>query len=721
MKQSEKDELTLNIHDALDNLSTIAEMDSNGLDPIGVVKNHKFVIRDEDFSYKTIDWLTEQNAPEILNNIKQTFKAILRYLKEVYEEEMTDWSDVNTRRGIQSIMVLVGEAANNLNKYIAVYKDVKEVHDVTDCREYKDLQEFYLNKIAKKFPEGLEGDKAWQREWQRDKQNIALDLDDRGLKDFETVKKDQEYELFYLRDDEEKPFFNRSLIRNIKLFCDFDESMGVDLLDDPLMHIHTLQDKDYQATASQILSQIKPYLGRLFREKKDYPTNELASYLYQSIMALMLASNPNNLLENTLGKSSFQYFEDFQYLLRKALVSDTYQYLLAYQEEEKNYQFRYLMDLIHEICKALFYNRGGIKEEMIGFIFRMMRKGAEKKGETTTNEGSFWNRLLQDDDNLRSLLKLYPNGPLFKDLDILRVEEEEIIAFEPLLQGNIPSKLFSINNKVDVIRMPCPTKQQIISKVQINPEFKGFLRFHTKDEKHLLINFQDRNSWKEYARSNLLEKIQNDAEFTNSLFVITLSKDSPFYYQKEEFFILNNADEFIEQFKQQLFSKDNGGYYFPSHIMQKYLKEFIEDALLFVHKCFFSNRNMLSRKDRLDFIEIFYQVISIKIMIEEDVDTLTFLCKDSIDKGAVHAGGFYGFLKLLCEKKLSKEDENNLMWLFYSSALLIRERSVDTQRLNRIISFLSCMENAILTNYKKISSETSKLFGKKFLSNLKIN
>ena len=45
-------------------------------------------------------------------------------------------------------MVLVGEAAKKLDKYIELFQKIN-VRSVTELREYKQLQEFYFSKANK--------------------------------------------------------------------------------------------------------------------------------------------------------------------------------------------------------------------------------------------------------------------------------------------------------------------------------------------------------------------------------------------------------------------------------------------------------------------------------------------------------------------------------------------------------------------------------------------
>ena len=212
------------------------------------------------------------------------------------------------------MMVLVGEAATKINKAIQIIEERKKgVPKITTSSEYKILQEFYIDNITEKFSSAPpQGDEAW-----------AEDLDqDTPIKDFESVRQDAEYELFYLKDPKNKPFFKRSLIKNMRLMMDFTEQVDLPLEDDPLLQIVTIKDRDLQGSASQILEGLKREIKTFYDLKIRLKKSEWINSLQSAIMSLMLAANQSNLMSHTLNKNCLKYFLDFQFFLKKALQSD---------------------------------------------------------------------------------------------------------------------------------------------------------------------------------------------------------------------------------------------------------------------------------------------------------------------------------------------------------------------------------------------------------------
>lgn len=714
MKDDNKQSLvTDEIQEAISNLTAIASMDIDTKTAIGVVKGHKIVIGDEAVDYETVEWLVPENAIDLLDNIGYTYKRILEYLKEIYEKEMIDWSDPQSVEGLQAIMVLVGEAADHLNKYLALFHKPQEGFDVTKSKEFKDLQHFYLSTIAK---EGrLEGEAAWSDEWAKDKEATSLDLENRGLKDFDTVKLDKEYELFYLKTDEDKSLFTQELLRNIKLYCNFEELGGKDLSSDPLLKVPHLKDRELHFCASEILRDVSILTHDFYRFRSQFSLHGLSDELNKALIALMLSANPKNTIENTTNKTSTQYFDDFLHFLRAALKGDDFHMLLSFSPSERDSLLNLLLKLSSELSFALFTHSSSIQKEVIGFIYYLAELGKERVAlKESQIKVNLWDIFLKNEEKIRSLLQFYPNGPLFKILDV--INEEEIPPFDAFMQGNIPAKLYDLavgQKSKHVLHLPSPTHQKFLSKVDINDEFLAYLRHfegNVIEGGHLLINLQDKTSWKEYVRCLKLEELQKRAEFGKLFTLVTLNKDTEFYSQSGNYFELNHAQDFLEQFEAQLKDAETCGFFFSSKLQNKDFYEFIERALKFTHKYFFAEKNVLTRKARLDFIEIFYNLLLLKIIEIIDPAFISFTCKDGIDAGAAASASFYAFINLIDKKELTKEDKDILHYLFFAPALMVRNRIIDSQRFNRTISSLAHFDFELSNNRSKILKEISKLY-----------
>ena len=118
---------------------------------IGIAQKHEIVFGEETIGYKSVHWLHQSDAPATVNLVRETFRVILHYLKQFYIKEYNHVTDPTTLEGIKTIMVLVGEAAKKLDKYTEIFH---QTQSVMEFKEYKQLQEFYRAKIARKVEEG---------------------------------------------------------------------------------------------------------------------------------------------------------------------------------------------------------------------------------------------------------------------------------------------------------------------------------------------------------------------------------------------------------------------------------------------------------------------------------------------------------------------------------------------------------------------------------------
>ncbi|HSX37876.1 MAG TPA: hypothetical protein VLE95_03500 [Chlamydiales bacterium] len=719
----------LDFQEAMGNLATIAEINMEHPPLLGIIKEAQLVTDAEEFPMGSIQWLSAEGEEIILDVLDKTYQAIYQYLISLYENRDTDWKSNKLKTGIAATMSLVGESAEKMDRYLPFRKGGPLSQKIVEREAFQSLQQFYLQKFQAKFSGGIEGEEAWEEEWIENSQGPSGVIS--GLKDFETVIKDREYELFYIRNEEGLPYFSPELLRNIKLTVDL-ESTSDTFEEDPLLKVRAIQDRDLCTSARQILNDCYFFIEDFCKTAKKLKSNDLAQMLNQAIMALFLSSNPRNLLQNTVGKHCFQYFLDFQFFLRKAMKTQEYQKWIAYPPDPSEKIAFLLLKMTHALARGFFTRPGGVKQEAIGLIHRTMRKGEEvfqEKQKALLKADHIWSQFLLSDEWLRAYLHKFPNGPLFKILDFVRESEADGVSvpFDPLGQENLPSLLFKIVNSkivnskthIDVLRCPSPVIQSCINKADIADEFRGFLRSLSASEyrglkgriafsveatnkRHLLFNLNDRTSWREFVRSRGLENLQKNAEFNQKFFVVTLPKDTDFYTQNNEYLHLNRSEDFIAAFLEQIASKEECGYFFPSAWPLEDVMQFAKDTLPAIHAHFFHKKETLTRRDREDFIEIFYQLLIVKAIERFKPDSISFTCKDAIDTGAAQGALLYGFLKLLSGKVIDKEAQDFLLWLFYAPALFIRERGIDPERFNRAVSILDRLDSELSTHREEI-------------------
>jgi hypothetical protein len=720
-----KGKAELSVMEAVDNLSHMAEIDLS----VPEESEKPLELTEEQLSERMhiLSWHNPEYGAYNRERIKETFRAVLKYMKDLYEKDKGQLGDQETQRGIQAMMLLASEAAQKVDNYTEIFKGDPEAESVTALKEYKDLQHFYLTQIVQHFQKIIETEEKWQEEWGVGVEEDRIGVQKGGLKNLESVRRDREYELFLIRKEDGHPFFNRALLHHMQLIGQFDFMLRDATRENPFLRIPMIQDRDAHLSAKEIIHLASPYINEYFKEALKFKRMGFVSAINKALMALMLAANARNLMQTAIEKCSLNYYNDFHDYLRSALQSKEYHRFLTHPPDLSEHFLHSLINLSHVLC-ASFFLRVIHREDMIAFIHMLIERGARGTlpQNQTSSPLSLWNTLLDQDDNIRHLLKQNLNGPLMMTLRLFS-QGKQLNSFDPLSQQNFPGLMYTIvNDKMHIscIRLPSPISQQTIDQANVVDEFYGFLRSigsQKRNQRHLLFNLQDRTSWYERTRCVVIEEVQKKAEFTNTLMVVTFLKNADFYTQSGGYLDQNDAKEFKRELKEQIASAEQCGFYFPPEVDQKMLLKFTDEALETIHKVFFGNKEILVHKNRLDFIEIFYLMFTLKLMEIFKPDTISFTCKDAIDMGAAASAELFAFLRMMNDAShWSKEEKDFLLWMLYSSALAMRERAIDIQRLNRMTSALSLINAELEAHYHETVSACSKLYQFSFFKGLKV-
>lgn len=694
---------SLSIVEAVETLSSIADLEFDC--DIGIAQKRKVILGNEKVAYNTVHWLHEEDALATVNLVRETFRVVLHYLKHFYKEEYGRVNDQKMLDGIKTIMVLVDEAAKKLEKYTKIFHHTQSV---ADLKEYRQLQEFYRAKIARKTDEGVinkwllgltlgKGKEGRKMLFAAIPQKIdKLTNTQHVFVDLETVKKDSEYELFFIRKENGSRFFSPRLLRNIKLVCDFESYFGERKGLDPLEQVKIWYDRTLHLCACEIIKNLGSQLDHYFREVSKNSEYELVRIMNKALLALILSSHSRNLASYQPIKNCAEYFEDFQGFLREALQSDLYQKWMTYPPKSGNQLAFDIIGLIHTLCRSIYTQSKGM-QEMKPIIQGLIQEAMLGMSHEKNKGDNIINRIAAEYGILSKLVKHHANGPLLKVMDLL--ENGSYHVFDPILQHNIPNQLYDLfvqDKRYAFLRMPGPIYQEFINKAVINDEFRAFLRSYAQSavpSKHLLINLQDRTSWREFVRCSVLEELQKQPELENAINVVTLAMDTDFYHQLAPYHQINHAHLFKEQFKELLLD-ENAGYFFPAKIHREELSQFIDGAFEAIHHLFFSSKNVLVREKRLAFIELFYVVLQLKLIEWLQPDSVSLTCKDGIDVGVASSASIFAFLKLINNQVWSDADWQHFNYMLYAPALLIRERILLPDRFNRMLSALRVIDNA---------------------------
>jgi hypothetical protein len=697
MHNQRKDSPHSTLAHAVETLSSIVDFDMDR--QYAVAEEQELHLHGHKIEYKSVRWLGK-NKEESQRVIKNIFKVVLRYLKRFYKHEYSYVENKNAMDEIKTIMVLVGEAAKKLDMGPQTSENVKKI---TELSEYKALQVFYKERIAKKIDEGTLG--KWilsivQSEQELQESKKAVKKEDLSSKEFislQGVKRDLDYELFYMRKDNGSRFYTPRVVRNMKLVSDFSSYFGPNQVRGELIHLGFAKDAYYCTMANHLLDSMGSKMRNFFAISVLKRRNEFFKELNFSLIALMLSSHKGNRKENNPIKTCEAYFKDFQFFLRKCLSSKIYQKLVAYKEKSIASDEQIAFDLCQSICFCMNKSLDGFRS-FDNYMERVLEEALQMKEfvEFEYDKTHYWKKLLDSYMSMTSLVKHNLKGPVHKILSVM--ESKENNAFDPFIQGNLPNYLLGLyynEKKIDFLHMPSPTHQEKIHQATVTEEFLAYLREGKKNRDkttHLLFNFQDNTDWKEFARSKALEDIAKAARYKEQIEVVTLPKNTAFYHQIEPYHKENQAEIFINHLKEQIVGKSTG-FYFSKKIEEKLFPQWIEHLLLFVHRAFYGEKNVLMKEDRLSFIEICYTFIELKIIQEVHPQCVSMTCKDGIDKSSTALLQLYLLLTIARGDLLSEKDYNHLWRILYLPSILVRERLVLPEYFYRFLNTIKKLES----------------------------
>lgn len=703
MKQKHKKEMSgLSLIDAVETLSSIAEMKTEK--NVGIVEEHELAISNRSYPYKSIRWLHQQEGESTLAVVKDIFRTILDYLKEFYKEGYSKIHDEQTADEIRTMMVLVGEAAKNLDKFAHIFNRFQSSTSVTDLEEFKQLQSFYFTKIAPKIDEGRLGKWVLAVSAEALKQKSAIRLrhipkhvsTKHVYVDLLTVKRDAEYELFHMRKEDGTRFFNPRLIRNLKLVCDLTEYFNDSKKTDPLHRLDAWINRFIQACAADIVSTLRSRLDQFFHEAMRHKDKPLVEDLTKAAMALLLSASPKHGGNHHTLKTCQDYFEDFQEFLRTILLSKEYQKnLLNPLEGTHQKMASTIRNTVIGMCRSLYLHAKGLKE-IRPYVAELLKKAHKEANVSTKNKHENTSFIEGSFEALQALLRKHSQNALNKVLDELLSSEAK--GFDPLMQHNIPSPLYALyfgDKRLLYIRMANPTYQEYINKAFVTEEFKGYLlscRTGHGVKKHVCMLLQDRTTWKEAARCHAVESLLNHKEYASALEICTLSINTDFYHQLSHYKNDQDAKTFKKHFLEHL-TDEHSGYYFPVHLRQSLYKAFFPQLLEAIHQVFFGNSLKLDREQRHAFIDCAHLLIGLKVSELSDADALSFCCKDGID-WSIAASGLLFWIFEGIQSRRQKDGLDFLEFLLFAPALLWRERSMQSECFYRFLNVMKALERS---------------------------
>ena len=649
----------------------------------------------------------ETGESPVIQLARECFKGVFLHLQEMTKNESSYAMSPEVQEEIKSIILLAGEAAFKLESYLTNTEG--KAGRILNLPEYKELQDFYRNKLDRPaitqekigrwvlgigklpFPDFTPRIfRPTQEITTFNPQHLFIDLDE--------VRSDSDYELFFIRKEGGGRFFNPRLIRNMHLITEF----GIETVSSQQEPLFLPLDEWFDTMAHDHALSLVRKGGSTFdfftSERGKFKEKDLQNDLTKALLALLLASQGRFLHHQRPSKSCVDFYEDFLGFFRSAVRSYDYQKLISYPPRENNKLGKLLLSLIHLAGRVIFFEMPGI---MVckPLVNQLLVEGYERdpnlnENDLTLNLGD---TLESDARAIFDTLRYYGNSALRKTLEDLDHEEEA--GFDPFIQKNWPHRYMELmfsEEEIHFIRLPCPTIQKMIDHPLIIEEFKAGLRgLRTKDPeaKVLIINFQNRASWKENKRSLVIEDLNDKEEWEGKVSVVSLEVDTDFYHQDAPYDEENSWTAFRDQFKEHLL-ENHETLYLPESVQNDWREKGIDELLKEVHQVFFRGANHLSREERIAFIDIAYNFVILKFIDLIGPRVVAYTCKDGIELSNMFFGELYASLLLFNDRSIAQTERETLNTILFAPALLLRERAPNPQRMERVVLTLKAIETA---------------------------
>lgn len=646
------------------------------------------------------------------SNVERCFHHVYEFLKNLYHQDKERLKEVEVQKGIRAVMLICSEAAQNLEKG----SDIQgiEKFSISKSKEYQLLMEFYQKKLSKRLKKITEQEEIWDDSWGETLQEF--ETIEHTIESIRSVIDDNNYELFFIRQEDGSRFFTHDLLRHITLVKDFYNAAIDGILDDPFKGFKNVFDKTLMFRSKNMLNQLKTLLTKVLKLNKIFKTSIFYQNLCSVIYALSLSASPNCIMSKTKGKRSAEYFRDAFKFLIELLESPDFKELTL---ESKNKDSETIVNYVEELLLLMFTSVEE-KGDIAGLINSLLKKDSDSELRyLETNSNHLWNSFIKERDFIEKALHHMPSSALYTVLDTIMLNDGSSF-YSPLLQNNYPSSLYKIHGKdlgVKVVKMPAPVDQDSINHAKLNPLFESFIKACKKRYKkfsYLIINTQDKTDWKEHARSKLIESLSSEA-----IKVITLPKSTDFYFQIEDYESINSAKDFKQIFLNQICSSDSCGYHFQGVFKDSELKSFTKTCLEFIHESIFGSKDNLSKKNRQDFIDIFYGLISLKAIEKLSPTHLSFMCKDGLDDSMGLCLINFALCKSLgSDSTWSEEEEDFFSYLAFSQSLLVRQRAPLKKCFDRSLCAISTLTAEIDLEKNKVLKKLRALFSPKFFESL---
>ena len=696
--KTERREEDLSIVSAVEALSNIADLEFEAM-----VRDNQLVGEVEERStvIKTVRWLHQKNAERMLSIIRNKMGVVLNYLRHFYRAERGRFARRESVEGIRTIMFLVDEAADNLDRYTKLFLGA-QAKSVKNTKEFLELCKFYKKKI---IPIATHAKVAsWigalpleaileSASFTTARPSELPPLSVLGA-ELEGVKDDREYELLFLRQPDGSRFFSPKMLRTMKLASDVERATQRDSRLEE--EVGRMAQAQASAEIRHILGEVFPLMDAFFHMASRAKDREVYLSLYKACIALLEASVQSVRQTHKEGSKTVQeYFRDFVSLFNEVLHLPEFQRMLAYPPRNE-YSWEHSLFRLTQALSSAMVAGAPLSQDLVDGMSTLSLQALTKAAE---GEGSSYETLSRQIGVEGAALRHFLRGLKGSVLSQMvgQLEESGWSIFEPLLGESVPNHLFNLSwrgSLIPIIRLPSPTRQEYINKAHISETFQiAVNRYLAQKKSCFIINLQEKTNWRESARSFAVEDFCRARENDEKLFVLTQNRSGDFYEQTGSYADMHLAGEFKEQLLSQVIEGGSGSIW-PREVDARLTAD-VRMLIQVIHKTIYGGRNVITRVRRVEFVELVYNIMVMRAIGMLHPDVIFISCKDGLDVTLTTMASLFCLQSALQDKRPSQGDADWLRTILFGLPLIHRRRLLFTERQEHLCSFVHFLEGTV--------------------------
>jgi hypothetical protein len=436
--------------------------------------------------------------------------------------------------------------------------------------------------------------------------------------------------------------------------------------------VNAIKASKYEALLRTSLQFIDKEIDNLLEDLKSCSPADLR------LLELVVAIYQSNLLRSQSTRGELSHLEDVRQKYTIDLLCNLEQVATLAENSNLIIQPR-LRSFIFGLCHAL-YTQNDMKGENEALL-KMFTEGRKKSGD-----------LLTDLAHVREKINKAPDEWKTWKLNLISksLKDHFDLGFDPLKAGNPPQRLngvhFGDNHVLNIIGMGSPTIQPTLGgRAVINPIFRGYLHaLVERGEIHIYVSNQKATGEKD--RNDPIMELQDEPAFSDCFYAITCSKNSHFYEGHGP----DDLASFKAELHKQFFEYDRykSGCYIPEKLKTELrLSEKSQAIIDIIGKELLGitdEKATLTPQQKKFYIDTYYSLLILSIVLAKKVDNINFTCKDGIDRGMESLAEF--LMMLIFVLGLEEEAFDTLNETLNTRAWWVRKRAIIEERINRFLS-----------------------------------